>query len=74
MTIQRMTYFSPGGDGPGSDLTRLRMADEIFTSRDDSRHGASAGFITIQQGEADPWPRPTGPTGQFGRTAARRVA
>lgn len=61
MTIQQTTFFPTGGDGPCSDLTRLRLADEIYTSRHTADHEAGPGFIIIQRGEFTALPRPRGP-------------
>jgi hypothetical protein len=60
MTIPQTTFF-PTTEGAVSGLTRLRMADEIYSSRHSAGHETGPGFIIIQRSDFTTLPRPRGP-------------
>jgi hypothetical protein len=61
MTTERTTINTSGGEGPGSGLTRLRMADAIHPSRQAAGEEAGQRFVIIQRSGFTPLPRPRGP-------------
>ncbi len=60
-TSEKPAFINARGGAAGAGLARLRMGDDIFSTRPNAAGGACAGFIIIQRGNFMPLPRPRAP-------------